>query len=175
VRSGALRRAPLFCLSHMDGKALRLACAHPHAVAVQVRANLDAATRALDRGQREEDAVALEAALAATEASPACAALLGDTLRAARRRLTNWRAVAASEARLQRALRDGVATAALARAVQDASAAGVKVTVAKKTLKVRAVWLEGAARLHAFMLAMHFPLGCCTSNGGYRRRLLSFW
>lgn len=41
--------------------------------------------------------------------------------------LEAWRLLTASEAKLGKALRDGAGTGALARAIQEAAAAGVKV------------------------------------------------
>lgn len=93
--------------------------------------------RTLERGQRREDVDAVEAALAAVEASKGAAELLVDAVKAARKRVEQWQALTASDAKLQRVLRDGASTAQLARAIQEASTAGVKVAAAKRTLKVR--------------------------------------
>lgn len=80
--------------------------------------------RALERGQRAEDAEHLGHALDAALQHPD---QLTETIAAARDKVQRWRSQTASEAKLQRALREGATTQQLARAIQDASAAGVKV------------------------------------------------
>jgi hypothetical protein len=112
---------------------------------VQLRSQLELAMRALERGQRREDADAVEAALAAVQGSAGAAELLADATKAGRKCVEQWHALTASDAKLQRMLRDGASTAQLQRAIQEASAAGVKVTSAKRTLKVR----PPPARMHA--------------------------
>lgn len=104
---------------------------------VQLRSQLELAMRALERGQRKEDADAVEAALAAVRDSEGSAELLSDAIKAARKCVEQWQALTASDAKLQRMLREGATTQQLARAIQEASATGVKVTSAKRTLKVR--------------------------------------
>ena len=54
----------------------------------------------------------------------------------ARDALETWRSQTASEAKLTRALREGCSPAQLARAIQEAAAAGVKVAAAKRVLKL---------------------------------------
>ena len=103
---------------------------------VQLRSQLELAMRTLERGQRREDVDAVEAALAAVQDSVGTAELLADAVKAARKRVEQWQALTASDAKLQRVLRDGASTAQLARAIQEASTAGVKVAAAKRTLKV---------------------------------------
>lgn len=104
---------------------------------MQLRSQLELAMRALERGQRKEDADAVEAALEAVTQSEGSSELLSDATKAARKSVEQWHALNASDAKLQRMLRDGASTAQLARAIQEASAAGVKVVSAKRTLKVR--------------------------------------
>lgn len=103
---------------------------------LQLRSQLELAMRALERGQRKEDADAVEAALLAVAESDGSAELLTDATKAARKSVEQWHALNASDAKLQRMLRDGASTAQLARAIQEASSAGVKVASAKRTLKV---------------------------------------
>lgn len=110
---------------------------------MQLRSQLELAMRTLERGQRREDVDAVESALAAVEASKGATELLADAVKAARKRVEQWQALTASDAKLQRVLRDGASTAQLARAIQEASTAGVKVATAKRTLKV---WREQACR-----------------------------
>jgi hypothetical protein len=114
-----------------------MSCADALRILVQLKSALEAAMRALERQQRPEDADALAVAIADTEASDSAAELLAETLKSAQQKAAAWRALAASEAKLQRALADGASTQALSRAIQEATAAGVKVAAAKRTLKVR--------------------------------------
>jgi hypothetical protein len=62
--------------------------------------------------------------------------LIGPELSKAREALESWRSQSATEAKLTRALREGTTSTTLARLVQEASAAGVKVTDAKRVLKL---------------------------------------
>ena len=107
---------------------------------VQLKAQIEADMRALDRSQRATDADALQATLDDAAASASAAELLADTLKAAGKQVAQWRNLTGSEAKLARVLREGASTQQLARAIQDASAAGVNVAAAKRTLKVRSAW-----------------------------------
>ncbi|KAK9821741.1 hypothetical protein WJX81_001109 [Elliptochloris bilobata] len=102
--------------------------------AARARSALETAQRALDRHCREEDAAAIDAAAAAAEA--AAGGLLAEDVARAREAAARWRAAAAAEARLVRALREGAPASALARCIQDAAAAGVRVGEAKRMLKL---------------------------------------
>ena len=106
--------------------------------AVQLKAQLDSGMKALERGQRAADADALQAAVDAAAATESTAALLAEPVKAAAKQLAQWRNLTESEARLARVLKDGASTQQLARAIRDASTAGVSVSSAKRTLKVRA-------------------------------------
>ena len=83
--------------------------------AAKAKAVLEAAVRALAKSGRSEDVQAVEDAAAA--AVP-LADLLVEDLKAAREALAHVHALAASEAKLARALKEGSTSAALARAVQ---------------------------------------------------------
>ena len=83
--------------------------------AAKAKAVLEAAVRALAKSGRSEDVQAVEDAAAA--AGP-LADLLVEDLKAARESLAHIHALAASEAKLARALKEGSTSAALARAVQ---------------------------------------------------------
>jgi hypothetical protein len=61
--------------------------------------------------------------------------LLPETARA-REAVHRWRVASAAEARLTRALKDGVGTAHLSKAIKEAAAAGVKVGESRRLLKV---------------------------------------
>jgi hypothetical protein len=69
--------------------------------------------------------------------------LLSSDIAKARKALEQWRTMAVSDEKLARALREGASTAALGRAIQEASASGVKVQHAKRVLKLMQA-LEGA-------------------------------
>jgi hypothetical protein len=62
--------------------------------------------------------------------------LIGPELSRAREALESWRSQSVTEGKLTRALRDGTTSTHLARLVQEASAAGVKVADAKRVLKL---------------------------------------
>jgi hypothetical protein len=103
---------------------------------LQMKAQLEAGMRGLERSQRGEDADTLAATIQLTTESEAAGELLGDTIKAARKRLDLWRNLTASEAKLSRVLCQGASTQQLSRAIQEASVVGVKVGSAKRTLKV---------------------------------------
>jgi K+-sensing histidine kinase KdpD len=128
---------------------------------LQLRSQLELAMRALERGQRKEDADAVEAALVAVTESEGSAELLTDATKAARKCVEQWHALNASDAKLQRMLRDGASTAQLARAIQEASAAGVKVVSAKRTLKVRLCHPSDGTPLHRQLEVLHVKFGGC--------------
>jgi hypothetical protein len=65
-----------------------------------------------------------------------CGELLLPEAARAREAVQRWRAAATAETRLSRALRDGVGTAHLSRAIKEAAAAGVKVGEARRLLKL---------------------------------------
>jgi hypothetical protein len=104
---------------------------------VQVKSTLESATHALARQQRQEDADAVSAAVASATKSDGLSDLLSDAIKAGRQQLEVWQNLTASEAKLVRVLDDGATTQQLSRAIQEATAAGVKVASAKRTLKVR--------------------------------------
>jgi enoyl reductase-like protein len=103
---------------------------------VQLRAQVEAAARLFEQSQRREDADAVVEAIKGVQASPDAADLLADFVRPVQQKLDVWRTQTASEAKLNKALASGASTQQLARAIQEASAAGVKVNKAKRTLKV---------------------------------------
>lgn len=80
---------------------------------------------------------------AATAAVCRCEELLPGEAARASELLEAWRTSSACEAKLSRALRDGCSAATLSRVISEAAAAGVKVTSAKRILKLQQV-LEAA-------------------------------
>lgn len=70
------------------------------------------------------------------EEAEQCGELLLPEAARAREELHRWRVAAAAEARLTRALRDGVGTSQLSRAIKEAAAAGCKVGEARRMLKL---------------------------------------
>lgn len=62
--------------------------------------------------------------------------LLSCDISKAREALEAWQSQTASEAKLSRALKDGAGSLQLARAIQEAAAAGVKVQAARRVLKL---------------------------------------
>jgi hypothetical protein len=72
-----------------------------------------------------------------------CEELLPGEAARASELLEAWRTSSACEAKLSRALRDGCSAAALSRVISEAAAAGVKVTSAKRILKLQQL-LEAA-------------------------------
>jgi hypothetical protein len=72
-----------------------------------------------------------------------CEELLPGEAARASELLEAWRTSSACEAKLSRALRDGCSAATLSRVISEAAAAGVKVTSAKRILKLQQV-LEAA-------------------------------
>jgi hypothetical protein len=113
-----------------------MAMLHLDKLAVQLRAQVEAAARSFEQSQRREDADAVVEAIKGVQASPNAADLLADFVRPVQQKLDVWRTQTASEAKLNKALASGASTQQLARAIQEASAAGVKVNKAKRTLKV---------------------------------------
>ena len=71
--------------------------------------------RAMERGQRQDEADNLDAAIAHAAEHPQ---LLNDSIRAAQDKLGQWRSQTASEAKLQRALHEGASAQQLSRAIQ---------------------------------------------------------
>ncbi len=101
--------------------------------ASRARGALESAVRALQRNGRPEDAAAVEAALVNAKA---WGELLASEVAEGQEALGAWRSQAASEAKLAKALESGGSAAQLARAIQEAAAAGVKVVAARRTLKL---------------------------------------
>lgn len=75
-----------------------------------------------------------------------CEDLLPGEAARATELLEAWRTSSACEAKLSRALRDGCSAAMLSRIISEAAAAGVKVTSAKRVLKLQQV-LEAAVAM----------------------------
>ncbi|KAL3163087.1 hypothetical protein ABBQ32_009505 [Trebouxia sp. C0010 RCD-2024] len=99
----------------------------------QATAQLASAVEALQRGNRQEDAAAVKHAI---EAAQACGAGLQENFGSAQQALDRWQLATNNEAKLAKALSDGTSVLALSRAVQEATACGVKVTEAKRVLKL---------------------------------------
>lgn len=113
---------------------------------MQLRAQVEAAVRSFEQSKRSEDADSVVEAIKAVEDDTEAAKILADFVRPVQQKLDSWKAQNASEAKLNRALASGASTQQLARAVQEASAAGVKVGKAKRTLKVQRPSLSGSER-----------------------------
>ncbi|PSC75029.1 hypothetical protein C2E20_1867 [Micractinium conductrix] len=101
--------------------------------ASRARGALEAALRSLQKLGRQDDADGVERCI---EEAEQCGELLTAEAARAREAVQRWRAAVAAEARLTRALSDGVGTAHLSRAIKEAAAAGVKVGEARRLLKL---------------------------------------
>ncbi|KAK9790356.1 hypothetical protein WJX73_003594 [Symbiochloris irregularis] len=104
--------------------------------AARGRAGIDAALKALSKSLRSEDAEAVEAACQAVQQQADVSVLLEEDVAAARATVAAWRTATAAEARLERVLGGGCMPGVLAQAIQEASAAGVRVGEARRVLKL---------------------------------------
>lgn len=123
--------------------------------ATRARSALDAALRTLAKLARAEDAEAAERAIVEAEA---CGELLAPEAARGREAVARWRQAAAAEAKLTRALRDGVGSAQLARVIKEGAAAGVKVRWWGLPATGCVDW-AGAGTRHGLGEAFSLPLG----------------
>ncbi|KAL0041632.1 hypothetical protein WJX79_010152 [Trebouxia sp. C0005] len=101
--------------------------------ASQAKARLQTALEALLKHSRAEDAAAVEEAM---QTAQGCNASLEEDIAAAQQALQRWQRTTNNEAKLAKALREGASVAGLSRAIQEATACGVKVADAKRVLKL---------------------------------------
>ncbi|KAK9864565.1 hypothetical protein WJX84_000508 [Apatococcus fuscideae] len=103
--------------------------------ATHARQALEAALKLLQRGEDAgpEEAAAVEAAIHEAQAQ---GTLLAEDVERGNEVLLKWRQAAASKAKLENTLASKCLPAQLARAIQEAAASGVRVTDAKRNLKL---------------------------------------
>ncbi|DBB08447.1 TPA: hypothetical protein ACH3X3_15276 [Trebouxia sp. C0006] len=101
--------------------------------ALQAKARLQTSLEALLKHSRAEDAAAVEEAM---QTAQGCNASLEEDIAAAQQALQRWQRTTNNEAKLAKALKEGASIAGLSRAIQEATACGVKVADAKRVLKL---------------------------------------
>lgn len=114
--------------------------------ASKARTALENALRTLQRGGRPEDVAEVERLI---ENATAFGELLASDAAKSKEAVAQWQAASVAESKLERVLQEGGGAAALSKAIKDATAAGVKVTEARRILKLMQALEAAIAAAHA--------------------------
>lgn len=103
--------------------------------AAQIRQQLQSNIKALQKSQKETDALTLEKLIFDAQS---CEHLSENDTNKARQVLENWKRIREMETRLENALREVETAFELSKAIHEAAAVGVKTSIARKVLK----WMQ---------------------------------